>query len=158
MANIRMIISLHDNDFWFDMNILGEFLTSTMKFFDSHKIDQSLLDNEQYRISLKCVLVDLLISIYKLRLLVDPHSGLNIPFDLIDYTKNVEHVSNWFKAQFDLYFTEDEFSKAMEFISSDCLSKPWNEIRFFDEFQMCNGNYEYLIIHCSEWENKFVIV
>lgn len=87
MANIRMIISLHDNDFWFDMNILGEFLTSTMKFFDSYKIDQSLLDNEQYRISLKCVLVNLLISIYKLRLLIDPHSGLNIPFDLVDYTK-----------------------------------------------------------------------
>lgn len=136
------------------MHLLGEFVTNIMKFFDTYKLDPRLLSDVQYRTYLKSTLVDLLISIYKLRLLADPHSVVN----LSDYSKNVDHVSNWFKSQFKLYFTEDEFDKAMSFISSGSLSKHWSEIKYLDEFQMCDGNYEFLIIHCCDWENKFVIV
>lgn len=158
MSNIKMILSLHDNDFWVDMHFLGEFVTSIMRFFESYKLDQSMFDNDQYRASLKCALIDLLTSIYKLRLLISQDTTLTVPFNLTDYTNNVEHISNWFKCQFDLYFIDDEFNKAIELIDTGSLSKRWNDIRYFDEFQVCNGNYEFLIIHCCSWETKFVLV
>lgn len=158
MANIRLVISLHDNDFWLDMHLLGEFVTNTMQFLSSNKIDENLLSDDVYKNSLRNCLVELLISIYRFRYIVNPRSELTAPFDLVSYNKETEHVADWFKSQFDLYLTDDEFSKAMEFIEVDSLSKDWHDIRYFDEFQMCNGNYEFLIIHCCDWEHKFILV
>lgn len=166
MANIWMIISLHDNDFWLDLTFLGELITRVMEYFDAKKLPDYLLNSPDYREYLKSYLFDAFVSVYKLRHILDANNYF--PNSLEDNVNTkawleTDHdalvkLSAYFKDHFKLYFSSEEFDHAMSLISSDSLSKHWSEVKHIDEFKLCNGNYEYLIIHCCNWECKSLVI
>lgn len=166
MANIWMIISLHDNDFWLDLTILGELITRVMEYLDAKKLPDYLLNSSSYKEYLKSYLLDTFISIYKLSHILDSSNyfpnnledNVNTKVCLESDHDTLTKISIYFKDHFNLYFSSEEFDHAMHLINVNSLSKHLSEVKHIDELQLCDGNYEYLIIHCCDWECKFLIV
>lgn len=166
MTNIWMVLSLHDNDFWLDFTFLGELTTRIMKFLDSKKLQEYLLSSSDYKEYLKASLLETFISIYKLRHLLDYSSYLpnelnndiNVKAWLDTDNDSLVKLSSYFKEHFKLYFSSEELNHAIDLINTSALSKNLSEVKYIDELQICNGNYEYLIIHCCDWECKSLVI
>lgn len=166
MSDIWMVVSLHDNDFWVDLTFLGDVITRIMSFYDSYKLPEYVRNNDDFKSCLKSSLFSMLTSIYRLQYLLTPNNympdtlsnAIDIHSWLDTDNKSINDLFAYFSDRFELYYTDEDFNKFARQVNLDAMSNSWKDVKYIDEYSLCNGNYEYLIVHCSAHECKSIII
>lgn len=144
-----MIITLHDNDFFKTLELLGQILTYIIHYYATYNNLDKLLND--YDAKLREIILDFLCSAYFLEAVMRSEYRTQ---------ELKEHIRQYFDERLEIYYLEDDVNRYFKrFISvEDVPEFNLTDLRSIDHLVGAWGNSEYLIVHCDSNECKFKII
>lgn len=141
-----MIISLFDNDFYFDLEFLGETLTRMIRFYQNELPAQSEL-TDQFKSDLRNQIADLMYSIFQTRsLLGRKHNLSDEPYR--------EYFANGVK----VWIGDNEVDEAFaNYILCDGSRVALTSIVSLKDLPNTFGNNEFLVIYSGKVGNESIV-